>query len=115
MKKYIFTVLFSIFLILSGLSYTLEDVMYGVERTTSVEYSIPYFQWVNKAQGEISAGYDPFEKRGIFGVQAGLKMFEKLDLGTSFALSTDFASQTNYQFSVGVTYDFLSKGESERR
>lgn len=115
MKKIIMFFISFILLTVVSFSYTLEDIMYGVEKTTSAEYSLPYFQWMNKAQGEINAGYDPFEKKGVFGVQAGVQMFENVDMNTSLSISTDFASNTDYQFSAGVTYNFLSTGESERR
>jgi len=99
----------------SVFAYTLDEVMTGVEKTTSNEYSLPYFQWMNKAEGQILAGYDPFEKKGIFGVEAGVQMFEKVDMQTRLSVSTDFSTQTDYQFSAGVSYNFLSTGESERR
>lgn len=113
-KKIMFVLLILIVTTL-GLSYSIEQVLSGVERTTFEEFSIPYFKWVNSVEGELKAGYDPFEKNGICSVAANIKMFEKLDLTTSFAYSGTFNSDANYKFSLGVSYDFLRKSDSEKR
>jgi len=96
-------------------SYTIEQVLAGVEKTTFEEYDIPYFKWVNDVDGELRAGYDPFREKGLLGVQANIRMFEKLDLSTSFAFSTDFATDNSYQFSLGVRYDFLRPSDAQKR
>lgn len=96
-------------------SYTIEEVLKGVEQTTFQEYDIPYIQWLNSVEGEIRAGYDPFMQNGLIGGQANIKLFEKLDLSTSFAFLTDFASDNSYQFSLGLSYDFLKPSDAEKR
>ncbi|MFW6263045.1 MAG: hypothetical protein ACOC34_03335 [Thermotogota bacterium] len=98
-----------------GFTYTIEEVLDGVEKTTFEEYSLPYFKWVNAVDGELRAGYDPFEKKGLVGAQANMKLFEKLDLSTSFAMMTDFATDSSYRFSLGVSYDFLRPSNAEKR
>ena len=104
-------------ILLTGLmfSYTIEQVLSGVEKTTFEEYDIPYFKWVNAVEGEMRAGYDPFQEKGLLGVQANVTMSEKLDLSTSFAFSTDFATDNAYQFSLGVRYDFLRPSDAQKR
>jgi len=113
-KKLAFVLLILIFST-AGLSYTIEQVLSGVERTTFEEFSIPYFKWFSALEGELRAGYDPFEKNGILSAAANIKMFEKLDLTTSFAYSASTNSDSNYKFSLGVSYDFLGKSDSEKR
>lgn len=97
------------------LAYTIEQVLQGVEQTTYEEYTIPYFKWINSVDGEFATGYDPFDQQGLLGVKANIRMFEKLDLSTSFAMMTDFASDVTYQFSFGLSYDFLRQSDSEKR
>lgn len=111
--KFLFIILF-----LTGMmafSYTMEEVLKGVEKTTFQEYDIPYVQWFNSVEGELRAGYDPFMQKGLVGAQANIKLFEKLDLSTSFAFLTDFATDSSYQFSLGVSYDFLRPSDAEKR
>ena len=96
-------------------SYTIEEVLEGIEKTTFQEYDIPYIQWFNSVEGEIRAGYDPFMQKGLVGMQGNIKMFEKLDLSTSFAFLTNFATDNTYQFSLGVSYDFLRPSDNEKR
>src|SRR6056297_564605 len=96
-------------------SYTMEEVLEGVQITTFQEYDIPYIQWLNSAEGELKAGYDPFGQKGHLGAQASIKLFKHLDLSTSFAYLTDFASDSSVQFSLGVSYDFLSPSQAEKR
>ena len=103
------------FLTILCFSYTIEQVLSGVEKTTYEEYAIPYFKWVNAVDGEFRAGYDPFEEKGIVGVEASVRMFEKLDLSTSFALISDFATDSSYRFSLGVSYDFLRPSDAQKR
>ncbi|MEA1885098.1 MAG: hypothetical protein U9N62_11375 [Thermotogota bacterium] len=96
-------------------AYTVEEVLEGVEKTTFQEYDIPYVQWFNSVEGELRAGYDPFMQKGLVGAQANIKLFENLDLSTSFAFLTDFGTDSSYQFSLGVNYDFLRPSDAEKR
>ncbi|HPF16012.1 MAG TPA: hypothetical protein P5107_02600 [Thermotogota bacterium] len=97
------------------LAYTIEQVLQGVEKTTYEEFAIPYFKWISSVDGEFATGYDPFGQQGLLGVKANIRMFEKLDLSTSFAVMTDFASDMTYRFSLGLSYDFLRQSDSEKR
>jgi len=108
-------VILFLFISLMGFSYTMEAILAGVEKTTFEEYSLPYFKWVNAVDGELRAGFDPFENKGLLGAQANIKLFEKLDLSTSFAMLTNFATDSTYRFSLGVSYDFLRPSNAEKR
>jgi len=116
MKRLLLLSILSLWILTSpAFSYTIQEVLAGVEKTTFEEYSIPYFQWFNGVSGEIRAGYDPFAEKGVIGAGINMEMFEKLDLHTDFSMASDFATDTSFRFSLGMTYDFLETGESEKR
>jgi len=110
-------ILLYLFLVFTGItfSYSIEELLEGVEKTTFEEYGLPVFVWVNEAKGEVAAGYDFSSKEMVVELTGFASVFESLELKGSLRLETDFASSTAFSLNTNMNYHiFGNEKESEK-
>ncbi len=106
----IFSTMFSVLL-----STDLKEILSGVEATVYAEFGVPDIVWINQMDAEGSAGYDVTGKKVNFQGSMGLRVFDNLKVSVSASVDTDFSTQTDYKFGLGMNYKFSSENSGTLR
>jgi len=115
MKKKItfLSLLFTFFIV--SCSSNLEDILMAVEATTYNELGVPNIVWLNQFDASGSVGYDVTGKTTNFQGTMGVRVFDNLKVSASVSVDTDFASDTDYKFGLGMQYNFSSQNTGSQR